>query len=166
MNRIVAATMLFLTCSLYPCLGRTTSFPAIAECEVITLRTYQGWWLHVKADGSGAYGFGTVIDRIEVRERSLDFKHIHSNVEKAAIEQRVNAEAPYVAVSCFATGKNPGRVFYLLDESPIFDLFRTARMNSKKPKNEMEERWHKKIDVFWKRSPLFSGNSDASGRKP
>jgi hypothetical protein len=153
--RILTVTILFLTCSVYPCLAQTASFPMISECEVITLHTSQGWWLHVRADGSGVYGFGTLLDRVEVKERTFDFKQIHSNAKKAAVEQRVNAEAPYVTISCFATGKDSYREFYLLDEAPIFDLFRTARMNSTKPKNEIEERWHNKIDDFWKRHPLF-----------
>ena len=102
------------------------------------------------------------MERIEVKERTFDFKQIHSNAKKAAVEQRVNAEAPYAAVSCFATGKDSNREFYLLDESPIFDLFRTARMNSTKPKNESEERWYKKINDFWKRHPLFSNGHDNS----
>jgi hypothetical protein len=118
-------------------------------------RTSQGWWLNVKADESGAYGFGTLLERVEVIERTFDFKQIYNNAKKAVVEQRINAEALYVAVSCFSTGKDSNREFYLLDEAPIFDLFRTARMNSTKPKNEAEERWHKKIDDFWKRHPLF-----------
>ncbi len=153
--RILAATILFLTCSAYPCLAQTASLPMISECEAITLRTSQGWWLNVRADGSGAYGFGTLLDRIEVKERTFDFKQIYNEAKNAVVEHRINTEAPYVAVSCLATGKGSNREFYLLDEAPIFDLFRKARMNSTKPKNNAEERWHKKIDDFWKRHPLF-----------
>jgi hypothetical protein len=127
----------------------------ISECEVLTFRTSQGWWFNVKADGSGAYGFGALIDRVEVKERTFEFKQIYNNAKNAVVEQRINAEAPYVAVSCFAMGKDANREFYFLNEAPIFDLFRKARKNSAKPKNEMEERWHKKIDDFWKRHPLF-----------
>ncbi len=155
MLRIIAIVILFLAFSPDHSLSQTKGFPAISDCEVLTLRTSHGWWLNIKADGSGAYGFGTLLERMKVMERTFDFKQIYKNMKNVAVEQRVNAEGPYVAVSCFATGKDSAREFYLLDEASIFDLFRTARKNEAKPGNEIEERWHKKIDDFWKRSPLF-----------
>jgi len=151
MAKIAAAAISLLLLIASPRPGRPEGLPPVAACEAIMLRMSQGWWLRVNADGSGVYGFGALTDRIEVREGSYCFTEIYERAKTAAAG-RVNAEAPSVAVSCLAAGQGSAREFYLTDEAPIVDLLRTARKNRTKPRNEEEERQHKKIDAFWKRS--------------
>ncbi len=141
----------FMTFLAFSCVASAGGFPAIGACESITLRTSQGWWLQIRPDGGGAYGFGVLMERIEVREGTFGFMRIYEQAKTAAVEQRGNAEAPYVAVSCFATGAVSAREFYLTDEAWIIDLLRTARRNRITPRNEAEERHHKKIGVYWKK---------------
>jgi hypothetical protein len=163
--RIIAAILFFMW-AVSPGLTQTTSFPSIDECEGITLRASQRWWLQVRVDGSGAYGFGALPARVAVRERTFDFKQIYQDSKYAVVEQRQDAEASYVAVSCHEKGSSAAREFYLLDQVPALVLLHKARKNSMKPGNEIEERQKKQIDDFWKRNPPpFPDNPDAGAGK-
>ncbi|MEE9615205.1 MAG: hypothetical protein V3W31_09725 [Thermodesulfobacteriota bacterium] len=100
---------------------------------------------------------------VEVRQGAFDFTRIYKEAVGASAGRRENAGAPYVAVSYYTPGQNSAREYYLLNgRETVADLFLVARDNVLPPSNEFEERWHDKVEGFWRKSPFVSpGNQDA-----
>ena len=127
--------------------------PDLKECDSLVLRTSQGWWLRINKDGSGNYGFGTMIDRVEVKPKVFDFEQIYKDTSRDAEKSRY-AGGHYTAVSFYMPGQGSAEEFYLNDYiEPVAALFLIAKANSFPPSNDFEEGWHRKVSDFWKKSP-------------
>ncbi len=142
-------------------LSLADSIPEIKDCDSIVLRTSQGWWLNINKDGSGSYGFGTMIDRIEVKPTTFDFERVYEKAIKDSLEQRKNAEGSYVAVSYYSSGQSSAQEYYLVNDIEwSTKLFFTAINNIVLPSDEIEERWHNKINDLWKKNPLVTPSAN------
>jgi hypothetical protein len=132
--------------------------PDIKECEFVLLRTSQGWWIRINKDGSGSYGFGTIIDRIEIKQGVFNFKRVYEKTRKTSAEQRENSEESYVAVSYYSFGKSSAREYYIAHNAKwVKNLFLTAKKNTIPASNEIEKQWHDKINKLWEKSlPPFN----------
>jgi hypothetical protein len=127
--------------------------PDLKECESLVLRTSQGWWMRINKNGSGNYGYGTMIDRVEVKPEVFNFEQIYEDVRRAAEPGRYT-DGHYTAVSFYMPDQSSAREYYLHDYiEPVFALFVIARANSLPPSNEFEERWHSHVADIWEKSP-------------
>jgi hypothetical protein len=127
------------------------------ECASIVLRTSAGWWTKIDRDDSGAYGFGTDIDRVGVRQGTFDFTYIYRDTRQALTETRARAEEPYIAASYYAAGSSSAREYYLLGRQQwVVRLFLTARGNVQPPANAFEAHAHDKIESIWQRNPFLA----------
>lgn len=127
--------------------------PDLKECDSMLLRTSEGWWMRINKDGSGNYGFGTMIDRVEVRPQTFDFDQIYKDTRRFA-EESSYAGGHYTAVSFYLPGESSAREYYLNDYiEPVFALFIIGKANSLPPSNEFEERWHDHVADIWKKNP-------------
>lgn len=143
------------------------NIPELKRCTSIVLRTSEGWWLVVNTDGSGAYGFGALPERIQVKKGAFDFRQIYTETRTASVEKRNNAEVPFITVSFYVTSSSSAREYYLSQGGQLLArLFPVARDNVVPPSNEIEARSHDKIGAFWKRNPSLSPDTpDAVGGK-
>ncbi len=134
---------------------------SIEETDSLVLRTSHGWWLRINRNGSGNYGFGTMIDRVEVRQRAFDFDRVYKKTKKAAAQSSYKG-GPYVAVSYYLPKQSSAQEHYLTDYfKPVSELFSKARINALPPSNEFEVIWHKKISGIWEKSPPVFEVEDA-----
>lgn len=152
----VTTLAFILAFSAHLCSAETPVFPAMDECDTISFRMSEGWWVNVEHDGSGAYGFGALPDRISLKPSSFDFETIYRWAKNHLDEQKPHAELPSITVSCYRRMQENGVTFHITDRPWVLDLFRMARANAVKPKNEAEDRQHKKIDHFWEKSSFFT----------
>jgi len=162
---LIGLTVIFSACP--GLLAYAEDIPEIKECTSIVLRTSEGWWLKINDDGSGSYGFGVQLDKVEVKQGTFDFKRVYTKTKQASVEKRRTAEGPYIAVSYYVSGLSSAREYYLSESRQLLaKLFLTARDNALPPSNEIEERWHDKVEAFWENSPFISPNRpDAGGGK-
>ena len=143
--------LILLSCSLLLMASACAAGPPpLRQCDRITLRTSQGWWLAINRDGSGEYGFGVLIDRVAVAPGTFDFAGLYRESLGAWRESQPEADGPAVAVACFAPGGSSAQEYSLaLAREWSETLFCQARRNSLPPRNPMEQRWHETIDRFW-----------------
>ena len=160
MKRLLVIFSLFfsLICLASPAVaanGAMPGIPGMDDCDSIVLRTSEGWWLQVYRDGSGSYGFGTDIGRVEAEMGTFVFKEVYEETSKAAAIERKSAEGPYVAVSYYLPESHSAQEYYMTGgRKYAAGLFRSARENAASPTNDFEERQHKKIEEFWKKGPF------------
>ena len=140
MAYLIGLTIIFLVC--LNSLAYAEAIPEITNCSSIVLRTSEGWWLRINNDESGSYGFGTCLDKVEVKEDTFDFKEIYSKTKLTSAEKRKNAEGHFIAVSYYTPGSNSAREYYLSHNRQLFvKLLLIARNNTIPPSNEIEKRW-------------------------
>ena len=166
MNKTVyffASTFIFMFVG--PVVG-AADVPDMTMCTSIVIRTSEGWWLKIDDDGSGSYGFGVLLDKIEVSANSFDFNHLYRQTRQMIVVNSKDAEAPYVTVAYYAPGSSSAREWRLSQRQPwLTKLFTVARSNGLPPSNEIEERWHRNIDSLWqKNNPLLAPNQPDAGK--
>jgi len=157
----IGLSIIFSAC--FSLLAMAQVIPEPDECARVHLRTSQGWWIEIKRDDSGSYGFGTQVGRVEAEQGTFDFRFLYDETRQATAETRADATAPYIAVSYYASGSSSAREYYL-SKSPqwLAALFLAARDNTLPPANEFEQSYHERIEVFWQKNPYPSSNSSHS----
>jgi hypothetical protein len=159
---LIGRTIIFLSC--LSSLAYAEDIPEIKECISIILRASDGWWLRINNDGSGTYGFGVQLDKVEVKEDTFDFKRIYTETKQASFEKRKNAEGAYIAVSYYIYGSSSAREYYLSQKRKwLAKLFFIASENALPPSNDFEKRWHDRIETLWKNSPFTSPHKPDAG---
>ena len=124
------------------------------NCSSIHIRLSEGWYLVINNNGSGAYGFGTGIDRIEIKNNTFNFKQVYTNIESLFMVKPKNDETPYMAVSYWKKGDASAEEYYLAqNEKLLTKQFKIARLNATPPANEFEKYAYDKIESLWKKSP-------------
>lgn len=105
--------------------------PSLRQCDRLNLRTSQGWWLAISRDGSGEYGFGTLVARVAVGPGTFDQAKIYRESLGAWQESPLRAEDPSVAASCFAAGSSSALEYHLVGKTEWSEaLLCKARRNS------------------------------------
>jgi len=132
------------------------------ECASIYLRSYDGWWLRINNDGSGSYGFGTGLARVEVKESTFGFEQLSEDIENAFLNKPKNAEEPYMAVSCWTANTSSAVEHHLAqDRNLLASLFHTARTNVELSENEFDRRSYDQVESFWRGSPWRESIDDS-----
>ena len=139
------------------------------HCASIHVRLSGGWWLSISDDGSGSYGFGTGMARVEVVQNTFSFEQVYAAIEKVFVKKPEKAEEPYMAVSYYR-GSTSSAVEHRLaqDRHLLTKLFLLARANVHPPANEFDTRSHNQVELFWRNSPWrknphVSPNKQATG---
>jgi len=164
---LIPLSLLFLVC--LSLLAFAEDKPAMKQCASIHVRLSDGWWLSINSDGSGSYGFGTDVARVEVVRNTFSFEHVYVAIEKGFVKKPENAEEPYMAVSCYMEGASSAVEHRLAQHRPFLtNLFLLARANARPPANEFDTRSHNQVESFWRNSPWreipqVSTNKPATG---
>jgi len=128
--------------------------PTMKQCASMHVRSSEGWWLSINHDGSGSYGFGTGLARVEVVKNTFSFEQMYYAFEKVFVNKPDNAENPYMAVSYYREGASSAVEHRLAqDRQLLAKLFLFARENTHPPVNEFDTRSHNQVESFWKNSP-------------
>ncbi|KPJ83172.1 MAG: hypothetical protein AMS18_17765 [Gemmatimonas sp. SG8_17] len=158
---LLSANLCLLACA--------EAWPSMKKCESIYVRSSDGWWLSINKDGSGSYGFGTGLARVEVTKSTFGFEQVYAEIEKAFVSKQQNAEEPYMAVSCWRPNAGSSVEHRLAqDRRLLARLFLAARANARVPQNELEARAHDQVESLWqtspwKESPYISPNKPDAG---
>ena len=128
--------------------------PAMKQCASIHLRSSDGWWLSINDDGSGSYGFGTGMARVEVVKNAFSFEQVYAAIEKVFAKKLEKSEEPYMAASYYREGTSSAVEHRLAQDRHLLSkLFLLARENAHPPANEFEARSHNQVESFWRNSP-------------
>ena len=128
--------------------------PAMEQCASIYVRLSEGWWLSINDDGSGSYGYGTGLARVEVVKNTFSFEQVYAAVEEAFARKPENSEEPYMAVSYYGQGASTAVEYRLAQDRNLLNkLFLLARENVHPPANEFDIRSHDQVESFWRNSP-------------
>jgi len=137
-----------------PLLAFSEDRPAMKQCASIHVRLSDGWWLSINDDGSGSYGFGTGMARVDVVKNTFGFEQVYVAIEKVFVKKLQNAEEPYMAVSYYREGASSAVEHRLAqDRHLLTTLFQLARANARPPANEFDARSHDQVESFWRNSP-------------
>lgn len=148
----IPLTILFSAC-LY-LLSFSEVRPAMMQCASIHVRLSEGWWLSINDDGSGAYGFGTGMVRVEVVKNTFNFEQVYADIDKVFLKKPANAEEPYMAVSYYRKGNSSAVEHRLaIDRHLLSKLFLLARANPHPAVNDFDIRSHNQLEKFWRSSP-------------
>ena len=149
---LIPLSLLFLACLSF--LAFSEDRPAMKQCASIHLRLSEGWWLSINDDGSGSYGFGTGMARVEVVKNTFSFEQVYAAIEKVFFKKPDNAEEPYMAVSYYREGTSSAIEYRMVqDRHLLTKLFLLARANAHPPANDFDIRSHNQVESFWRNSP-------------
>jgi hypothetical protein len=148
----IPLALLFLAC--LSLMAFSEDRPAMKQCASIYVRSSEGWWLSINDDGSGSYGFGTGMARVEVVKNTFSFKQVYAAIEKVFAKKPENAEEPYMAVSYYREGTSSAVEHRLAQDRRLLTrLFLLARANVHPPANEFDTRSHNQVESFWRNNP-------------
>ena len=149
---LIPLSLLLLAC--LSLLAFSEDRPAMKQCASIHVRLSEGWWLSINDDGSGSYGFGTGMAKVDVVKNTFSFEQVYAAIEKVFVKKPKNAEEPYMAVSYYREGISSAVEHRLAqDRNLLTKLFQLARANAHPPANEFDTRSHNQVESFWRNSP-------------
>jgi hypothetical protein len=151
-NFLIPLSLLFL--AYLSLIAFSEDRPAMKQCASIHVRLSEGWWLSINDDGSGSYGFGTGMARVEVLKNTFSFEQVYAAIEKVFFKKPENAEEPYMAVSYYREGAGSAVEHRLSqDRDLLTKLFLLARANAHPPANDFDICSHNQVESFWRNSP-------------
>jgi len=103
MNKCLAIG-LFMVVFAYVCLparASDLSAPDTAVAVRLRLQLSTGWWISINQNGSGAFGLGTMSDRVKITEGTFAFTDVLDSIQRIFARKPKTAEHPYMSVSFF-----------------------------------------------------------------
>ena len=149
---LLPLSLLFLAC--LSLLAFSEDRPAMEQCASIYVRLSDGWWLSINDDGSGSYGFGTGMARVDVVKNTFSFEQVYAAIEKVFVKKPKNSEEPYMAISYYSGGTSSAVEYRMAQDRHLLKkLFLLARENADQPANEFDARSHNQVESFWRNNP-------------
>lgn len=123
--------------------------PALLDDDVVDIMilTPSGWYLIVRADGSGVYGYGSGIG-MQVQAGTFDLEHVLRKLQ-ASLNNEGKTETHY-GVSIRRAQQREAGTKYSQDHEIVGALFETARQAARDPK----------VDDLWERRPPTQPRDD------